>query len=432
MADFYSILTTVGKAALANAAALGKTVTLTEMAVGDGNGEAVSPTEDMTELVNEVYRAEINTPVVVDDITMRAELVISTEDGGFYVREVGLFDENGELFAVANLPETYKPSMTEGAGRELTVALLMEISNSDNITLTIDPTVVLASRTDVANAIGYHNSNESSHADIRESMGALNVHPPRKDNPHDVTTGQIGAARLDTAQNWTAQQVFGAVALTCQASVDWDLDTQQSANLVLTGDATLAAPKNQRDGGRYRLLVVQDGTGGHSLTFNAAYAAELLPPLDQAAGAATLYVFDSDGTVMRSCAPLGIPVGTVAHYASETPPPGWLVRDGADISRAIYSKLFGVIGTTFGAGDGETTFNLPDDRNLFDRGMPGGGTIGTYQDDEFKSHTHTFPAGGNSGDGPTKTSSGGTMSTSATGGDETRPKNRHYLPIIKY
>lgn len=166
MSEFFSVLTTIGKAALVNAAALGQTVTLTEMSVGDGNGAAVNPTEDMTELTNEVYRAQVNAMDVKDSTTMRAELVIPADQGGFYVREVGLFDDEGQLFAVANLPDTYKPALAEGAGRELTVVLLMEISDSEAVTLKIDPTVVLASHSYVAAEIMRHSTAPQAHPEF--------------------------------------------------------------------------------------------------------------------------------------------------------------------------------------------------------------------------------------------------------------------------
>lgn len=133
----------------------------------------------------------------------------------------------------------------------------------------------------------------------------------------------------------------------------------------------------------------------------------------------------------------GLPVGTVAHHAGTAAPSGWLIRNGAAVSRSSYADLFAIIGTKFGAGNGSTTFNLPDDRNLFDRGVPSGGTVGTYQADEFKSHTHNFSPAlgvkGAAGSIGTAASSGYQYySISSTGGVETRPKNRHYLPIIKY
>jgi phage-related tail fiber protein len=131
--------------------------------------------------------------------------------------------------------------------------------------------------------------------------------------------------------------------------------------------------------------------------------------------------------------------GMIGYTAEPNPPAGWLERNGAAISRTAYAALFAKIGTTFGAGNGTTTFNLPDARGTFDRGwdhgrgLDPGRTFGSYQVDEFKSHTHTLPQGGNdSGSNVYGKSSSGFVATSATGGSETRPKNVAYLPIIKY
>lgn len=131
--------------------------------------------------------------------------------------------------------------------------------------------------------------------------------------------------------------------------------------------------------------------------------------------------------------------GIIGYTADQNPPTGWLERNGAAISRTAYAALFAKIGTTFGAGDGSTTFNLPDARGTFDRGWDHGRGLdpsrvfGSYQVDEFKSHTHTLPQGGNdSGSNVYGKSSSGFVTTSAAGGSETRPKNVAYLPIIKY
>jgi microcystin-dependent protein len=130
--------------------------------------------------------------------------------------------------------------------------------------------------------------------------------------------------------------------------------------------------------------------------------------------------------------------GTLAYWPAQTPPAGWLERDGSAISRTTYAALFAVIGTTYGAGDGTTTFNLPDDRGLFDRGWDhgrgydSGRVFGSYQVDDFKSHTHTYTGIGSGSSISGSTSGTTTKDTGATGGTETRPKNRAYLPIIKY
>ncbi len=171
---------------------------------------------------------------------------------------------------------------------------------------------------------------------------------------------------------------------------------------------------------------------------------------------------------IEALVPEPIVAGAMAMWPTDTAPTGWLERDGSAISRTTYADLFAVIGEDYGVGDGSTTFNLPDDRGLFERGWDNGRgydsgrTFGSYQADAVKSHTHTgstdsggshthtqnVSTGGGGSVGASTTSltgsqssylstgSGGTHShsftTAATGGTENLVKNRAYLPIIKY
>jgi microcystin-dependent protein len=148
-----------------------------------------------------------------------------------------------------------------------------------------------------------------------------------------------------------------------------------------------------------------------------------------------------------------VPPGAVMHFARSTPPAGWLKANGAAVSRSIYSNLFAAIGTTFGAGDGSTTFNLPDLRGEFirgwdeSRGADPGRNLGSWQEDNYKSHTHDWVRsfyGDNSGmyhpnftdriatgcDNPTYTYGGAAIKHN--GGSETRPRNISLLACIKY
>ena len=167
---------------------------------------------------------------------------------------------------------------------------------------------------------------------------------------------------------------------------------------------------------------------------------------------------DSVRAVTPAGAAARVPAGCMLWWPTETPPTGWLFRNGAAISRSTYAALYAVIGTTYGVGDGATTFNLPDDRGRFMRAWAdgqttdpdraartnsGGGVTGdhvaTLQADELESHKHTLtflPSTAGSGNYPHPASTGGSyasdVSVSLTGGNETRPLNRAYLPIIKY
>lgn len=136
--------------------------------------------------------------------------------------------------------------------------------------------------------------------------------------------------------------------------------------------------------------------------------------------------------------------GSVMAYAGSVAPSGWLECDGSAVSRTTYANLFTVVGETYGAGDGSTTFNLPDLRGEFirgwdnGRGIDGGRTLGSTQQDEFKSHTHSINAtdGGTASTYTTVTegrlSPSGSVSTNASGGNETRPRNVAMMYIIKH
>jgi hypothetical protein len=175
------------------------------------------------------------------------------------------------------------------------------------------------------------------------------------------------------------------------------------------------------------------GSGTMALTSLTSFMRTLLDDADAATARATLGIQTA-------------PVGSLMYWPTETPPDGWLERDGSAISRTTYANLFAVIGTTYGAGDGSTTFNLPDDRGLFERGWAHGSTndpdrasrtnrgdgttgdhVGTMQADEFESHSSHLKSGGSVNFG-----AAGSLTYGALGGNETRPINRAYMPIIKY
>lgn len=145
---FYTLLTDIGAAKLASAAALGVPLKITYMAVGDGGGVLPTPDAKQTALVNEKRRAALNMLYIDPQNSSQiiAEQVIPENEGGWWIREVGLFDESGALIAVGNCPESYKPQLAEGSGRTQTVRMVLITSSTDNITLKIDPAVVLATR----------------------------------------------------------------------------------------------------------------------------------------------------------------------------------------------------------------------------------------------------------------------------------------------
>ena len=145
---YYTLLTKKGAILLANATALGVPLKLTHMAVGDGNGNMTKPDANQTKLVREVRRAAINTLFVDKENPNQiiAEQVIPEAEGGWFIHEIGLFDDKGNMIAVGNCPATYKPKLAEGSGRTQVIRMIIIVDNTQSVELKIDPAVVLATR----------------------------------------------------------------------------------------------------------------------------------------------------------------------------------------------------------------------------------------------------------------------------------------------
>jgi hypothetical protein len=152
---YFALLTNQGAAKLANAAALGTKVDLKEMAVGDGGGTLPTPDPAQMKLIGEKRRAQLNSLSIdaANSSQIIAEQIIPESEGGFWIREIGLYDADGVLIAVANCAETYKPQLAEGSGRTQTVRMILIVNSTSAVTLKIDPSVVLATRKYVDDAV---------------------------------------------------------------------------------------------------------------------------------------------------------------------------------------------------------------------------------------------------------------------------------------
>lgn len=148
MAKYISILTDYGTQALAKALANNQPLRLVQFAVGDGNGQEVTPTANRTALVNEKHRANVST-VSIDPRNNKqiiVELTIPENVGGFFVREMGVFDEQNKLIAYANTPESYKPTLESGSGKIQVLRMVLMVSSSNAVTLSVDNSVIFVTR----------------------------------------------------------------------------------------------------------------------------------------------------------------------------------------------------------------------------------------------------------------------------------------------
>ncbi|QXT42556.1 phage tail-collar fiber domain-containing protein [Serratia fonticola] len=158
MIKYKAILTTAGAAKIAAASAGGKPLKIDRLAVGDGNGKLPTPSPAQTKLINERYRAALNSLTVDKAAPDRliAELIIPASVGGFWLREMGLYDADGVLIAVSNMAESYKPKLEEGSGRTQTLRMVLIVSHTEAITLIVSGDMVTATRDFVTAAIDDH------------------------------------------------------------------------------------------------------------------------------------------------------------------------------------------------------------------------------------------------------------------------------------
>lgn len=169
-AIYFAIPTDAGQAKIANAIALGIPLKITHMAVGDGNGQPVTPNAAQTALIRENRRAPLNTLFQdpLNQAQLVAEQIIPEDVGNWWIREVGLFSEDGTLIAVANCPDTYKPLLSSGAGRTQVIRLVLIVSDTSAVELKIDPSVVLATRKYVDDVMAAHKLSRD-HPDASEA-----------------------------------------------------------------------------------------------------------------------------------------------------------------------------------------------------------------------------------------------------------------------
>ena len=206
--QFRTVTTNAGRNAVREALTQGKTVKLSHMSVGDGGGNPVTPLSTMTKLVNERFRAQIN-DIVLDPATpdlFTAELFIPQAEGGWYIREVGLWMDDGTLFAVGNTPLTEKPDISSGAATDLLVRLIIRVLDAATVSIEIDPAQVLATREYVDRKLDAHNNDGGAHETLA-----------RKSVQIKAGTGLTGGGTLEADRTLTVK--YGNTAGTaCQGN----------------------------------------------------------------------------------------------------------------------------------------------------------------------------------------------------------------------
>ncbi|HHU8688722.1 TPA: phage tail protein [Escherichia coli] len=481
---FYTLLTDIGAAKLASAAALGVPLKITHMAVGDGGGALPTPDAKQTALVNEKRRAALNMLYIDPQNSSQiiAEQVIPENEGGWWIREVGLFDESGALIAVGNCPESYKPQLAEGSGRTQTVRMVLITSSTDNITLKIDPAVVLATRKYVDDKVlelkvfvddkmAKHLAAPDPHSQYAPKESPTLTGTPKAPTPAEgnnttqiATTAFVQAALMALINGApatldTLKEIAAAINNDPKFSTTINNALALKAPLsspALTGTPT--APTAAQSVNNTQIATTAFVKSAIAAMVGSAPAAldtlnELAAALGNDPNFATTMLnalagkqpLDNTLTnlsgkdVAGLLAYLGLgegsalPVGVPVPWPSATPPTGWLKCNGAAFSAEEYPELAKVYPTN----------KLPDLRGEFirgwddGRGIDSGRTLLSAQDGSIEAHVHDYngviytssgPSWANTTDAGHRAYSG---FTSSYGGSETRPRNIAFNYIVR-
>ncbi|EPP5200606.1 phage tail protein [Escherichia coli] len=429
---YYAILTNQGAARLANATMLGSKLNLTQMAVGDANGVLPTPDPAQTKLINQKRIAPLNLLSVDPNNQSQiiAEQIIPENEGGFWIREIGLYDDEGVLIAVANCPETYKPQLQEGSGRTQTIRMILVVTNTEAITLKIDPSVVLATRKYVDDKV----LELKLYVDdqMRNHIAAQDPHTQYAQKHNPTFTGEPKAPTPAAGNNTTriATTAFVQAAITALINGAPDtLDTLKEIAAAINNDPKFSTTINNALAGKQPL----DNTLTH---LSGKDVAGLLTYLGLGEGSA-------------------LPVGAPVPWPSETPPTGWLKCNGAAFSAEEYPEL----------AKAYPTNKLPDLRGEFirgwddGRGIDAGRALLSLQAGMLEKHRHIVVANDGydskeewelatifrraytQGRGLDAAAAGGSLipsptlhsrgSIGNTGGSETRPRNIAFNFIVR-
>ncbi|HER1264177.1 TPA: phage tail protein [Salmonella enterica subsp. enterica serovar 28:e,h:z6] len=428
---FKTVITDYGKQRLVAAMSPGGIkVTLTQMAIGDGGGNPTTPDTTSTALVNEVWRAAVNS-VTVDKThpnIIIVDLLIPAEVGGFWIREAGIYDEFNKLIAICSLPASEKPLLEQGSGRAQTVRMTLVISDLSTINITIDSTTIIATNDYVDNRLKEHEKSRnhpdatltdkgfvklcSDVASMDETMAATPkavkaAMDVAKNNAEDIkkcvpTTRMVNGHTLTTDINVTAQDILDGQAKL--VGPDINLNTIQTPGIYICAYSagTLNAPINE--GGS---LVVLKTTANTVIQIYRSYH-------EPAVFTRFCYGTWSDWVKNYGCitrreadSQYRLPVGSAIAWPSDVVPDGYAIMQGQSFNTATYPLL----AKAYPSGV------IPDMRGWTIKGKPASGRAVLSQEmDGNKSHSHSARA--QDTDLGTKTTSSfdyGTKSTNTTG-----------------
>lgn len=485
-----SIVTTIGTNKLATATPLDQ-LEIIQIAVGDGNGTTPTLNPSQTALVNELWRGGVSTPIKgTQENIVIFEGFIPQNIGGFTIREVGIFDPAGDLIAVGTTAEVEKPDPATETAITMRIRLHVALESTSDINLiaqdqgvfdhqgatnrdatdahpassisTAELTALALSASDVQSvlnnlknaalrAMGTATDEVPDNAQLNTRLGTIgnlgdaaqrnmgtglvNIPDNAELNTRLGTSGNLGDAALLTKQTSTSDATPGRSAIVGSfgnggnaiSVTNFDNITAGGLYYNGSGGATIGAPES----GFIFVWHMQTATVGADVQIAISQASGNMYHRKRS-GASSWGSWHGDDAAL------------ISFYATTVAPPGYIKANGAAVSRTAYARLFAKVGTFWGAGDGSTTFNVPDLRGEFirawddGRGVDSGRSFGSFQDHELESHSHTLPSStdNNTQNGFVQAADGTgtarTAITGLTGGTETRPRNYALLAYIKY
>ncbi len=459
--SYKTIHTSLGLQLLAQAEATGSKIEITHMAVGDGGGNSITPDPAMKQLTRERFRAPVNR-VYQDpenENLFTAELIIPVETESFVVREIAVFDRNGNMLMIGNTPESHKPTLADGAFTDSVYRIPFVVSNSESIQLNIDPNTTVATHSWIVNTLttAYFLPGGTTGQVLKKNS---NIEGDVKWD--DASTAEVFVTTIEEEQALVADQtVVDLTTVTTHGAavyINGDRITNKAGadGWIATSAKKITLGKAYPDS---KILIVQNTPLG-AAPYPLAQQNNLSDILNKPLARQNLGVMSADEAKYNDCPP-----GTVITLASPNIPTAYrlLKCNGAAVSRTAYADLFAAIGVYFGAGDGVNTFNVPDARGEFPRyadegrGIDAGRMIGSKQSQQVLKHKHLgfgeasggWPFGQTNGRGKMGTNGGidwdnymyhsndgtdydGSLNPAGTVGNENRPRNIAWLACIRY